>query len=63
MTLHKLRTTAGLSQAELAKLVGVTQATVSRWEKANHIAHADKLRSLSHALEVTIEDLLNLNRS
>lgn len=61
MTLHDLRTTAGLSQEELAKLVGVTQATVSRWEAGKMVPNADKLRSLVKALGVKSEDLPWMN--
>lgn len=57
MTLSALRTAAGLSQAQLAKLVGVSQATVSRWEAGVMTPNADKLRSLARALGVKTGDL------
>ncbi len=61
MTLRKLRTTAGFSQDDLAKRVGVTQATVSRWEDGTMTPKTDKLRSLAKALGVEIQDLPWMN--
>jgi transcriptional regulator with XRE-family HTH domain len=33
----RMRETAGLSQAELARLVGVTSAAISRWEAGERV--------------------------
>lgn len=60
-TLHELRTNAGLSQDDLAELVGVSQPTISRWEDGTMTPNTDKLRSLAKALGVTIEDLPWMN--
>lgn len=58
MTLTELRIAAGLSQAQLAKCVGVSQATISRWETANVITKTDKLSPVSKALGVEIQDVI-----
>jgi transcriptional regulator with XRE-family HTH domain len=53
----RLRLTAGLSQAELAAAIGVSAATVSRWESgdrrphgATAVAYARLLRQLAERL-------------
>lgn len=61
MTLTQLRTAAGLSQADLAKLVGVSQATVSRWEADVMTPKTDKLSPLAKALGVEIQDVMWMN--
>ena len=40
-TLHRLRTDAGINQVELARRIGVAQATVSRAERASNCVSLD----------------------
>ena len=52
------RKAAGLSQAELARAVGVPQSSVSYWETAAKPPRSDVLPKLAKALGVRVEDLL-----
>jgi len=49
----------GLKQADLAKISGLTQATISRIE-SGEIQHlrADKIKALAKALDVTVDFLV-----
>ncbi|HBB34634.1 MAG TPA: XRE family transcriptional regulator [Cyanobacteria bacterium UBA8803] len=60
--LKKLRKQAGLSQASLAKLVGVTGKTVSNWERGITPANLSlsQFQDLCIALDVMPEELTNL---
>lgn len=47
------------SQSALARLVGVSEATVGRWERAEALPDAWDLRQLETVLGVTPEQLLH----
>ena len=47
-----------LSQAQLAKVLGVTPAAVSSWETKKSIPHAVMLKRLAGMYGVTVDDLL-----
>jgi transcriptional regulator with XRE-family HTH domain len=53
-----LRKAAGLSQAELAKLIGVSSKTVAYWETSATPPRSDALPALAKALGVRVEDIL-----
>lgn len=54
--LHALRTEAGLSQRELAKLVGTTASVICRLEDADYDGHSlAMLRRIAAALEKRVE--------
>lgn len=54
-----LRRMLGLSSAELAEKIGVTQSTISRYEKGYvRIIPHDKLVALSVVFHCTLEELL-----
>lgn len=55
--LKELRKSKGLSQAELAELVGMTKEAVSHWEKYG-FSSADKLEKLASTFNVSIPYLL-----
>ena len=60
-TIHDLRTQAGLSQKELAGLVGTTQSVISRLEDEEYAGHSlSMLNRIANALDrrltVVIED-------
>jgi len=52
------RKAAGLSQQELAELVGETQGNISFWERADKPPRSDVLPKLARALRVSVEELL-----
>lgn len=54
--LYDLRTEAGLTQAELAKLVGTTTSVISRLEDADYDGHSlAMLRRIAAALNKRVE--------
>jgi transcriptional regulator with XRE-family HTH domain len=55
-----LRKAAGLSQAELARLVGEPQANIAFWERTEKPPRSDVLPKLADALGVRIEELLDV---
>lgn len=54
--IYKLRTTAGLSQRELAKRVGTTASVICRLENADYEGHSlSMLKRIATALEKRVE--------
>lgn len=53
-----LRKTAGMTQEQLAKKLGVTRATVGMWEIGRNNPKAKMLLALAEALGCTVEELL-----
>ncbi len=56
--LYELRKRAGLSQAELGKLLHITNKAVSKWENGNAKPTLDLVRQLADVLNVSVNDLL-----
>ena len=56
--LVSLRQAAGISQAELARLVGESQANISFWERCDKPPRSDVLPKLAQVLGVRIDDLI-----
>lgn len=48
----------GMTQAKLAKLIGVTQKDVSRWENGMRKPRAENLAKIAAALGCSIEELI-----
>lgn len=56
MLVYQVRTEAGLSQAELAKLVGTSQPNIARLEDADYEGHSlSMLQKIAEALGKRIE--------
>ncbi|MBK6520180.1 MAG: helix-turn-helix transcriptional regulator [Polyangiaceae bacterium] len=53
-----LRRAAGLTQVELAKALGVSNANIAFWEWSAKPPRSDVLPALARALRVRVEDLL-----
>ena len=52
---HRRRTDAGLTQAELAELVGTTQSVISRLEDADYEGHSlSMLQRIAYALKMRL---------
>ena len=49
--LKELRVKAGLTQTELAILVGVTMISVARWEQGSNAPSEENLKKLKEVLE------------
>ena len=56
--LKKLREDKGLKQAELAAMLGVSQATLSNWERGVHDPDNEQLIELSRVFSVSTDYLL-----
>ena len=55
MQIHRLRSKAGLSQKQLANLVGTTQSVISRLESTNYAGHSMKmLEKIASALNCAV---------
>ena len=56
--LKKMRLKRRLSQEDIAKKMGVTPATVCRWENGEFLPRADKLPVLAKVLKCSVSALL-----
>ena len=54
----ELRSKAGLSQAELAAEIGVTNKAISKWEVGKAKPGLDKIRKLAAVFQISVEELL-----
>ena len=58
-TIKALRLEKGLTQPQLAELVGVSKGMISVWENDINEPKATYLKALANALDVTVDQLLN----
>ena len=58
MGIKKMRINRGLSQKQLAELIGVEQQHVSRWENGKHRPSIDVFQKLAKILNCNISDLI-----
>lgn len=58
MNIKKIREKKGITQQELATVLGVGQSTVAMWETNNSLPRAEKLPAIAKALGCTIDELL-----
>lgn len=56
-TIKKIRKKYGLSQGELAELIGVTQATISLYETGKRNINIETAQKIAIALEVSLDEL------
>ena len=61
--LFALRRKRGLSQAELAAGIGVTNKAVSKWETGKAKPGVETIRKLAAALEVSVDELLKIRET
>lgn len=57
--LQQLRKQKGLTQEELAEILYVSRAAVSKWESGRGYPNIDSLKAISKFYSVTIDDLLS----
>ena len=57
-TIRAARVAAGISQCELARLMGTTPGAVSQWESGRTKPGIGRLTRLASVLSVTVEELL-----
>ncbi|MDE7337374.1 MAG: helix-turn-helix domain-containing protein [Clostridia bacterium] len=60
--LAELRKENNLTQEELGEQIGVTNKTVSRWEKGNYLPPVEMLQILSLKYDVSINEILSGER-
>lgn len=58
MNIKQKREEAKMSQSDLARVMGVTQATISYWENNKTIPNAFQLLKLSEVLKCEMRELL-----
>ena len=58
MNIKKLREKKGITQQELADVLGVAQSTVAMWESNKSLPRVDTLKAIAKALGCTIDELL-----
>lgn len=56
--ISRLRIQRGLTQDQLADILGCPQATISRWEQGTNSPSTKSLRALAKALDCSIDDLI-----
>ena len=61
--LYELRKQNGLSQEEVADKLGISRQAVSKWERAEASPDTDNLILLARLYNVTLDELLNSERS
>lgn len=61
--IRKYRELRGLSQKELADLIGVSNSRVSNWEQGINRPNADIISDLCNALDVSPSELLDIQIS
>lgn len=61
--IRKFRELRGLSQKELADLIGVSNSRVSNWEQGINRPNADIISDLCKALDVSPSELLDIQIS
>lgn len=54
---------AGTSQGELADIIGVSQATISRYVTGQQMPTMDNIVEIAFALDCNIDDLINFGES
>ena len=52
------RTAQGLSQQKLAKLIGVTHASISYWENGVNIPNVNDCWKIADVLHISIDELV-----
>lgn len=58
MDISKMRSNFKITQQTLAKEVGVTRSTVTKWETGKSMPRIDTLRKLANVFGCTVDDLL-----
>ena len=58
-TLRKLRIQKGLTQSQLANLMFVNKATISKWESGSRLPDAAMIIRLAEVLRVDVKKLLS----
>jgi len=60
--IRQSRTAAGLNQAQLADMIGITSGSVANWESGSRRPDIDMLKRLCMALNVSADELLGIDQ-
>jgi putative transcriptional regulator len=58
VNISKLRRNAGITQADISRVLKIDRSTVAKWETGKSRPRADKLPKLAKLLDCTIDELL-----
>ena len=58
--MYKKRMESGLSQSQVARLLGISDKAVSKWENGKAKPRTATLRRLAELYQISLEDLLNM---
>ena len=61
--LYNARLESGLSQREVAEMIGNDVTAVSRWENDRRVITVDNLKRMCEALNVSADKILEINLS
>ena len=61
LTIKKLREKKGLTQTELADILGVSSKAISKWETAKGLPDISLIEALANALSVSVMELMTGN--
>ena len=59
LSIREARTALGMTQEQLAKAVGVTQAAVTQWENGSTHPSFKILAKLAKTLQITVDELID----
>ena len=62
-SLRAARRKKDLTQAQLAKKIGVSKAYYSAWEKDRHAPHIDMLVCIADVLDISLDELVGRRTS
>lgn len=60
-SVRRLRQSKNISQKDIADMVGVTQATVSKWESGAMVPTMDRVASLAAVLGVSVSEIVEVS--
>lgn len=61
ISIKSARIAIGMTQAELAKALGVDQSAVSLWESGNSFPRSSRLMQIKDVLNCTLDELMKEN--
>lgn len=63
LNIKKVRKEKGLSQKELAEILGVHQVNVSEYERGTQYPSLERLVQLAEALDLTLDELVEYKKA
>lgn len=60
--IQQLRKDKGMTQKELAEIIGMSDKTISKWESGNSLPDTSVLVSLCEALDISVNELLSCEK-